>query len=461
MRGLVRRVSAALRPGASSSGLASGGRSSRRRSWVLAASLALAATAASAADSVVLIVLCSVRADRLGCYGARDAETPSIDRLASEGVLFQDAVAAANWTRPSVASILTSVYPSEHRVRARRPEDVMPPDVVTLAEAFRERGYRTGAFLSQPDCPAHAGFARGFDEFRNAEALKSDAWRRGSLEWLRAVDGPSFLLLVIGEGHLSAGVNGPVYAPRPDCREAFARRLAPADYPWGAERIGFRFDGARWSDFRRPPDEAEKAAIRRLYDVNVSCVDRQVGEYLDELRELGLYDRSLVAVMSDHGEGLFDHGLLTHAGPHYDELMRVALIVKRPGGTTPGRRVKDQVRTIDVAPTVMELAGAGVPERALLAWRGTSVAGAADGRRYRLDACAETDQIAPIRSLRTRDGWKLIVDRRHDVRELYDLRRDPGERNNLYGRAKRRAGRMEERLLTECPEEREVSPGDR
>ena len=188
--------------------------------------------------------------------------------------------------------------------------------------------------------------------------------------------------------------------------------------------------------------------LRSEYDACVLEVDGFIGHFLDRLKELGLYDQSLIVLFADHGEGLFDHGLCQHLASHYDEVVRVPLLIKLPHGRKGGLRVKPQVRTIDIFPTMLELAGIQAQDAVRLQVHGVSLVPLLENKELELDACVETRHL-PVHtdSIRSHDGWKLIVNRLDDSRELFDLAADPAERKNIFFKQPETAGRMEEALL--------------
>ncbi|HEU4403485.1 MAG TPA: sulfatase-like hydrolase/transferase [Candidatus Polarisedimenticolia bacterium] len=350
--------------------------------------------------SVLLITIDTLRADRLGCYGYAAGETPQIDRLAAGGVLFEQASTAAPLTLPSHVSILTGTYPAFHGVRNNGTYR-LGPEATTLAEVLQGKGDATGAVIGGYPLAARFGLAQGFDTYDDSlppEGVRQLSYRerkgeevtRAGLAFLEKHSrGRFFLWLHYFDPHAP-------YDP-------------PAPY---AER------------FRAAP-----------YDGEVAYVDRQVGTILGALDRLGARRHTLVALLSDHGEGLGDHGEATHGVFLYQSTLRVPLVLSLPGFLPAGRRVTAPVRTIDLMPTILGLAGLAVPEDV----EGTSLValatGAGSGADPGLRAVAES--VAPrenygwsdLASIRIGD-WKYIQAPRQ---ELYDLRSDPSEKNDLAG----------------------------
>jgi arylsulfatase A-like enzyme len=415
--------------------------SSARRA-ALAAALGLAAATAAAAPkpSVVMISVCSLRADHLGCYGYRRDASPHIDELARDSVVFEQAVSASNWTLPSVMSAFTSLYPAEHGLTNYRV--AAATNVVTMAELFRSNGYRTGALMGSEHMlwPAR-GFLKGFETsgYFHPRAL-GDA-----LAWLELPPPPLFLYVHDFASHVN--FNAPeLYTPAEEFRNAFGPVPALDVRLEEVKRVG-----GRWQDASRQPTPAEKRALDALYDSAVRTSDAEIGKLLDLLKRLGLYDDSIIVLLADHGDGLFEHGLEQHVTSHFEEVVRSAFIIKLPHQAHAGLRVKGPVRTIDLLPTLIEVAG--VAPSALLErqMRGESLVPAFDGASVARDACIDTS-FSPIflRTFRRKDGWKLTLDLAGGSRSLYDLAADPKETRNVYGSEPAVEAELE-RALEDCP----------
>jgi arylsulfatase A-like enzyme len=356
---------------------------------------------------VVLITMDTTRADALGAYGQPAESSPQFDRLASEGVLFEQVVTSSPETLPSHASLFTGKQPYSHGTRSNAGH-VLPEENVTLAEVLRSRGYRTHAEVAAPVIGRHTKLDQGFDQYRDfaspgiavktierengsenpvrvrrPERPAEDITRRG-LEFLRAnQDGPFFLWLHYFDPHA-------LYEAPP----TFAQQLAS---PYLAE---------------------------------VRYVDDQIGRVTAEIVRLGLKDRTLVVLTSDHGEGLGDHDEDSHACFVYDSVMRVPLVFWGPEALVAGRRISSLVRTVDVAPTILDL----LEMPPLPEIQGTSLVPLLTGTvpDLQLTAYGETRELrnlfgaSILRFVREGD-WKYI----HKVEpELYDVRNDPGESNN-------------------------------
>ncbi len=381
---------------------------------VVAAALALVAGgcardgAARPGANVLLVTLDTVRADRVGCYGGSVA-TPALDRLAREGVRFAQASSPAPLTLPAHASLLSGLLPPAHGLR-NNGAGAFPADRPTLATALAARGYRTAAFLGAFVLDRRFGLDRGFatydDEIERGPdtAPSLEAERRGdqvvdrALAWLERpgedAERPFFLWVHLYDAHAP-------YAPPAPFRERHAGRP---------------------------------------YDGEVAFADAQVGRLLAALDRLGLAGDTVVAVAADHGEALGEHGELTHGFFLYEPTLRVPLLLRAPGNFRGGTVVETPVGLADLGPTLSGLVegGLAVDAPAGLAGRDLSAALLAGEEPAAADLYAETHYPEVF-------GWsRLAALRRREVKyiqaprpELYDLRRDPGEKTNLSGQEAR------------------------
>ena len=300
-----------------------------------------------AAPPIVLIDLGTLRADHLGSYGYARQTSPEIDALAAESIRFEWAFSQAPTTAPSLASMLTGLYPATHGMRSG--ENRLPGEAVTLAEALAERGYATAAFVDGGYLSAGFGFDQGFAHYESSRGGGLEEIGPRAIEWLREHASEPFFLMV----H-SYDIHAP-YDPPEDLRDAF---LGDLDSPVeGFEASAERLDSAAVGETPLTTSELEHA--KALYDAGILFVDRWVGQLMDELRDLGLDERAIAVVVADHGEAFLEHGALLHDTP-YTPVTRVPLIVRLPGGELTGT-VPQVVETLDVMPTLLDLAGAPLP----------------------------------------------------------------------------------------------------
>ncbi|MBD3367374.1 MAG: sulfatase-like hydrolase/transferase [Candidatus Eisenbacteria bacterium] len=388
------------------------------------------ATASSSPLSVLLVTIDTLRADHLGCYNGPDAEslTPTVDRLAADGLRFENAVVPMVVTDPSHASMLTGLYPEEHGVVRNSVQ--LDPAATTVTEVLAAAGLRTGAAISVSHMDAHpSAFSQGFDtyydrgghdRFRYHAGWKGlprrvkarvFAHERAAVEtneravrFLDAVSGePFFLWVHYFEPHTPyVGEDGRVVFRESD-REALERAAASGD------------------------SEDLEATIAGLYRDEVRRADRALGELLAALDARGLSAGTAVIVVGDHGEHMHERRLppdlwFGHSDV-YEETCRVPLVLWRPGVVEAGVRDK-QVSVMDLAGTILELAGV----EAQWSPGGTVLSGAPRESR---PLVVEANPHVPVEATALRAGrWKLIA-RPGGRAELYDLAADPGETSNI------------------------------
>jgi arylsulfatase A-like enzyme len=339
-------------------------------------------------------------------------------------VLFEDAWAQASWTRSATASIFTGLHVGAHGVD--REDRALAPSAVTIAERLEAAGYRTGAFVGNHLLGGRFGFEQGFDAWNGGDASLYGAAAatlgERALRWLDSGTGPFFLYVHTMEPHSP-------YDPSEEDAAPFALRDYAGDRDTRALlRLGqlgqLSPDGLRFLESR--------------YRGEVRQNDRAFGALLDALRARGLLDTTLVVFLSDHGEELLDHGGTEHAKTLYQELVRVPLVVRVPGGPAVGSREKGTVQQIDLMPTLLALTGVpgppALPGRDLSA-RLASVPAAASPAPvlFSEERFAVVDKVAAragdLKLIFNNDGPALWRAKSH--LELYDLARDPLERANL------------------------------
>jgi arylsulfatase A-like enzyme len=373
--------------------------------------------------NVLVLLVDTLRADRLGCYGATPTNSPALDRLAGEGTLFAQHVSDASWTMPSTGSILTGLHPPTHGALGNEGGHGLPSDVQTIAEAAREAGITTVGASANPLIARGTNFAQGFETFVELEIegtaeegkrpATADAVNEVFLRWLDRNRRHRFLAyLHYMEPHEP-------YTPpphlRPDAPEGIRRSLAAGRLePWlPAVRTVEGFH----------PSAAELAHLRRLYDAEVRSWDEELEVLLSALSARGLLESTVVIVTADHGEEFHEHGRLTHGFHLFDELVRVPLVIRGPG--IPVGRVAEQTMGVDLFPTVSVLLGldppAGLPGQNVLAERAPRPAFS-----MTLSGRLPDGTAAEIVSMRTPQA-KLIWAPSRDHRQLYDLEHDPGE----------------------------------
>lgn len=324
----------------------------RRSRQLLLAFALLACNHCSSAPrpSVVLIVVDTLRADRLGVYGNPRGLTPFLDSLASRGTVFQYAYAPSSWTVPSVASLFTSRYPSQHRATTLNAKLVASE--ITLGETLAAAGYRTAGVTANFRLTQDLGFGQGFQRWQallNKEGegvkIRGDELRRESLsafDKLAPTDAPLFLYLQYMEPH-------PPYDPPPDQR---ARFQIPGVDEARAQALNRKVLTGPFKELT--VDDAAVLASR--YDGEVAAVDAEIRELFAALESRGLLTNAIIVITADHGEEFGEHGAFTHGQTLFEPVVRVPLIVIAPG-YRGGQVSNETASLIDVAPTILALAG--------------------------------------------------------------------------------------------------------
>jgi choline-sulfatase len=397
-------------------------------------------------QNLILVTLDTVRADHLGCYGHAGDPSPTIDRLAREGLKFDMAIAQAAVTPVSHASILSGRNPQGHGLRVIHAQTgyKLPDTVPTLATLLQESGWNTAAYLSSFTVSEHFGLQRGFDVFDTgllpapsdlispgkkgfwtwdvaSNQRRADATTDKALEWLQGVQEPYFLWLHYWDPH--------------------DRRILPPD------DVMDRFP---------PSEEGEEQKNIAIYDSEIYFVDLQLQRIFAALEASGQTDNTMIVLTADHGQGLGEHGWWFHR-LLYQEQIHIPLIVKIPGGPS-GVTVSELVRSIDIFPTVLETLGVAVPPDI----DGEDLLDLVDGeapapRHAYADALNLYDlNSRMVEKRRPNDDllysvieypWKLIYrSRRPDESELYNLESDPDEVINLYASEPGQVDRLVEAL---------------
>lgn len=411
-------------------------------------SAAVPAAASAAADAlrtlaremnVLLVVLDSARARQFSCYGYERATTPEIDRIAREGVLFEQAITPAVYTLGAMASVWTSQPPHLHRAGAAY-ASALPRSALTLAEVLSGRGAHSVAFVGNPMAGRGFGLERGFSEFHQRRDDAAELIGRVS-EWLRTNKARRFFAYVhVREPHFPYDPPPPfdtLFGPEGPIGKA-RRRQAPKGQPRLA-LIGDINQG------RRPFSEEEFAHLVRLYDGNLAFADQQVGVLRKTLEGEGLWQKTIVIVTADHGQAFREHGFIGHNAQLYEESVRVPLIVRMPG-FRGGRRISALVDLTDLAPTVADIFGALGQGGSDREFRGRSLLPVLAGQPGKPVVLSRTVQRRPLYAIRD-DRYKLIHDTARGAEELYDVVADPAESRNLVSSDPLRAAFYREALL--------------
>ena len=350
---------------------------------------------------LVLVTIDTLRADRLGCYGAKDVSTPNLDRIAGEGAIATRATAHVPLTRPSHTSLFTGLLPTRHGIR----DNITParvPEVPTLATVAKSAGFRTAAFVSSIVLASGGGLERGFDLYSDDLAKSAPA---EDVPFMNELQRSGDETLAEAIGWLESNRDSRLFA--------WIHLYDPHE-PY------------------EPPEPYRTRYADRPYDGEVAWSDELVGRLDEALARLGLRENTLLVVTSDHGEGLGEHRETLHGFFIYETTLAVPLLMRGPG-VVRGTRIESLVQSVDLFPTLVEMVGLEPPKNADLS--GLSLAPALRGEPYRNEPVAYAESLVPLlhfgwsdlRSIR-RGKWKYIQAPRP---ELYDLEADPMEIRNL------------------------------
>ena len=389
---------------------------------------------------VVLIVIDTLRADHLGIYGYDRGTSPRLDAFARDAFVFERAISNSSWTRPAVASLLTSQTPFEHGIHRESRKHTLAEGIPTLQRVLRDRGFRTAAFLTN----AHykAGLDRDFDELWHGRAPAGEVYDE-VLARLDELGEERLFLLVHNIDPHDSFVHREGFSTRPA-----SSTLRHTSRLLSARRRGFLFE----DPVITPLGADELGELRDNYDGEIRYVDHHIGRFLDALAQRGLAEETVVVITADHGEEFFDHGSWWHGGTLYRELLHVPLMIRVPG--MGAGRLDEWVAGIDVLPTVAELADARAPPSA----RGRSLVPLLRGEPLAPRA------ILSATGMRRRgvlasvvvDGHKLIRSPEGETIGVFDLVRDPAERVNLKDDVE-----LERRLVAALSRSRAIAPAER
>jgi arylsulfatase A-like enzyme len=370
--------------------------------------------------NVLIYVVDTLRADRLGCYGHTAAVSPNIDAFASEAVLYERVVAQSSWTKPSVVTILTGQGPLQHGVNGRM--DRMPEELISLAELLDAGGFVTAGFVANAYITEKAGFARGFGEFDFAHG-RSDAVTAKVMDWIGRYDDsrPFFLYVHTIDPHAP-------YEPSEPFRTEFASQVIdPA--------VGTHDHIRAIARKELPVNDSLVADMLALYDAEVAENDHAFGRLMEALKNRGLFDDTLIIFLSDHGEEFDEHGVFGHGWDLYGEVIDVPMIIKPPEHFGP-HRVREVTQHVDVVPTVLAAVGFDVP-------KGVDGIDLLSGNAVARAAVSYMDYEGREGIAVTLGVWKVIEPLSKGFTEgpeLFQRFDDRGEMINLVGEAPVRTG---------------------
>lgn len=390
-------------------------------------------------SNVILIGIDTCRKDHMSCFGYEIDTTPNLKAFAQNCVLFTNAISQSPWTLPSFASLFTSTYPSVHRARGKAEGNKFYPIIKGLnsgVEILSSSGFKTKAYINGPYLAPAFGISKGFDDYdyahgSNEKIRRADETVNSALEWIEEnSEEQFFLFLHLFDPHLN-------YDP---LKKNLQRLMKLAGFEYSGKLKSPFFQLKEVRNHKLLLSEEDWKFIQFLYDAEILAVDESIGKLIRFLKSNGLYDKSIIIVLSDHGEEFMDHGGFEHGHTLYDELIHVPLMIKMPYSLRAGERITHQVRLIDIMPTILEILDMDIPG----SFQGESL--------LRLIEEGKADKIWPAFSEEThwgdelksvREGcYKFITNDSLDAFELYNLCSDPGEKKDLADAEKEKAREM-------------------
>ncbi|MBN1224477.1 MAG: sulfatase [Candidatus Aminicenantes bacterium] len=378
--------------------------------------------------NIILISLDTLRADHIGCYGYHRRTSPNMDELAKESVLFQKTYAHSPWTLPSHVSMLYSLNSASHQVYYSTQK--IDPSLPSLASLLKSQGYITQAFTGGGFVDSVFGFAKGFDWYEDVpeRSPKNEAEMllATTASWVKEnQEKPFFLFLHTFQIH------GPYDSPAP-----WNKAFLSDDAKW--EKIGLmNFLESHGKDY--PFTQAEIENIVSLYDGEILYTDEMlINPLVSLMKDLGIYDNSLIIITSDHGEEFNDHGGWLHSQTVYEEMLHVPLMIKFPNSRFKGESVKTRCRLIDIMPTILEIASADYDKKSI---DGESLMSLISGKEsqdriFISDVAYKNIPVpCPVLIATNRNSQKFIFEKSEsgvkDI-QVYDLDKDSKEKNNLF-----------------------------
>jgi len=375
--------------------------------------------------NVILITIDTLRPDHLSCYGYNRITSPSIDRIASEGVRYDNVFCQLTSTTPSHCSILTGLSPATHGVLANW--EPLPPEFNTLAEILKGTGFRTGAVVSNWSLKKERGLDQGFDfyddflpeqELNRPLFFKKDPedTTKSALEWLdKNKEKPFFLFINYMDPH------GP-YTPPPPYNNAFAvsRTSATEVLPFSEKNDAPHAIPA----YQRLGEATNPAYYVSQYDGEIQYTDYWLGKLIEKIKDWGLLDTTLIIVTSDHGESLGEHDYyFMHSNLTYKEQASVPLIIRFPPLFRAGKVVHTRIEGMDLMPTILQVCG-------------ISYKGKVEGQSFlRVEKEKNSNPVTVLsESARMisvyKEPWELVILEKKPI-ELYNLTLDPLEKRNV------------------------------
>jgi len=411
--------------------------------------------------SVIIIAFDAMQASHVGAYGYPINTTPNLDNFAKKSFLFSDAISPAPWTVPTYISWFTSMYPSEHKVVNRyaiyNPPNQMiianlrnlTPSALTLAEIMKQNGYTTVGFTGDAGARGAQGNSIGFDIYIDTPPGFNgfDYSMPLAIKWIKNNTGTGKKFFMFVHGYDSHG--------QYDLKN-FTRKFVDFNYTGQfkgtvQEQAALREEGLA-NGFINASDN-DVRFWRAWYDEKIDDADYRFGQFFSELEQIGLLDKTIIIVASDHGTEFYEHKRFDHGHTLYQELIHVPLLIRVPT-ISGGKTIQSQVSTLDIMPTVLQILNIQQNDTIKAQMKGISLVPAMQGKNVSRDVYSETDYrlYTHERAIITANGWKFILTlaefpNKTYFKELYNLKTDPKEENNLVSSEPKIAYELEQKVL--------------
>ncbi len=397
--------------------------------------------------NLIIISVDPLRARSMNMYGYSKKTTPNIDRLSDVSLVFYNSVSVSSWTLPSHMSLLTGVYPSRHKITnkiglAKDGKEFennlqkVSPGIITLAEVLKDNGYDTAGFTGGAADASEFGFDKGFDLYvDDGDFAGLDPHMSKAIDWINSQKGKKFFMFMQGYD-----VHGQ-FVPE----KGYDRKFLDSPYKGNLtgskeEQKDFREQGITRGSIFLTSDDVR--FLTGIYDEKVFKMDEKIGRFIETLKQSGIWNNTIIVFTSGHGEELYEHGRIDHGHSLYEELIDVPLIIRIPG---IDKKILsgEQVSTVDIFPTMLDLLGLGEMKSKNQKLEGKSIVELLQNGDNNSDVFLETDYRYSVfkRGLRSGDGWKLIRDLETGETELFDVNNDKNEKNNL---SEKNSGKLKE-----------------
>jgi len=405
--------------------------------------------------NIIFISLDALQESHVHSFGYVNNITPTIDQIANSGYKFTNAISVSSWTVPASMTWFTGVYPSQHKVTNKytiftNQKKVisnlkkLSPNITTLAEILKEHGYLTGGFTGDAGVNGIFGFNAGFDVyFDNTTPFSGfDVSEPKALAWIQKNKDKKIFLFLHGYD-----MHGQ-YEPKLGFDYRYVNFTYKGIYNGSPQQEAeLRELGLEFGSITLGSDDVR--FWRAIYDEKINRADTQLNTFLKEYEKMGLMNKTIFIITSDHGTELYEHKRLDHGFTLYDELIHVPLIIKLPN-QEQGVTLPNQISSIDIMPTILELAGIRGDEKIQTQMMGSSLVPLMLGENMQVDAFSETNYrlYTYKRSVRTYDDWKYIYTIETGKEELYNLNTDPSETNNLITSNLQKGYELKQKLFT-------------